>query len=342
MHRWQWSKRTVVLIVLCAGVLAPAVDPGLVTATSQGGQWQAFDRAFEAVAPSSGFLAAEIVEGGCEPVHGFHENQRLAVASTIKLYVLAELARQVSTGEASWDELYPIQDDLKSLPSGSMALLPAGTRRPLRDYAARMIAESDNTATDHLIQRLGRQNIEEHLATFGHGAPELNRPFLYTRELFTFRIGMSSDQVAAYLGANDTEQRRMLTEVVDPYPLLEVGWGNWSTPEWADSVEWFASPAEICTVLAKLSEMSKQPPLRPLSDILTQNRGGNVSPRDWPVAGFKGGYEAGVYNLSWLLTREDGRVFVLTAGFNDPNNYIDQGASGILALHAADLLASER
>ncbi|MGI8643630.1 MAG: serine hydrolase [Thermomicrobiales bacterium] len=337
----RYHNRGVNLTLLMTVMLALLALPSPVTATTTA-DWTEFDRAFSRAAPSSGFLAAEIVNGACQPVHGVREERRLAVASAIKLYVLAELARQVADGDASWDELYPIQDELKSLPSGSMAFLSEGSRHPLRKYAEHMIGESDNTATDHLIARLGRESIEAHLTAFGHGAPELNRPFLTTREVFTFRVGLSSDAIAAYLAAPEAERREMLATDVDSYPLLDKGWGDWVSPEWAESVEWFASPLELCTVLAYLSNVSKQPGLEPVEDILMQNRGGNINPRDWPEAGFKGGFEAGVYNMTWLLKRQDGRVFVLTSGFNDPVNYIDQGTTGILALRAADLLADSR
>ncbi len=341
-HRQDSKLTTLIVLILAYSFLPVSANVTVTAAAAAAGDWVQFDRQFSGSAPSSGFLAAEIVNGGCEPVHGIHEDQRLAVASVIKLYVLAELTRQIAAGDAAWDELYPIQDQLKSLPSGSMAGLPAGSRRPLREYAEHMIGESDNTATDHLIARLGRDNIETHLAAFGHGAPELNRPFLTTRELFTFRIGIPADTIAAYLAAPEAEQRQMLTADIDPYPLLDTGWGNWVAPEWASSVEWYASPMELCQVLAYLSEKSQRPALAPLHAILMQNRGGNINPRDWPEAGFKGGFEAGVYNLTWLLTRSDGRIFVLTSGFNDPVNYIDQGVTGVLALQAADLLAVTR
>lgn len=333
-HRLISLALTIIIIMACA--------PAQAAATTSTADWTEFDRAFSGAAPTSGFLAAEIVDGRCQRIHGVREENRLAVASTIKLYVLAELAHQISTGDATWDELYPIQDALKSLPSGSMAFLRAGSRWPLSQYAEHMIGESDNTATDHLIARLGRENIEAHLTTFGHDAPELNSPFLTTRELFTFRIGMSEDSIADYLAASDYQQRRILTAEVDPYPLLERGWGDWVSPEWSGSVEWFASPLELCRVLAYLARMSATPGQGALNDILMQNRGGNINPRDWPEAGFKGGFEAGVYNMTWLLKRSDGRVFVLASGFNDPVNYIDQGVAGVLALRAADLLAATR
>ena len=319
------------LAPVAAGAAPPASNP-----------WSAFDASFDTVAPRNGFLAAELVDGACRPVHGLHAERTLAVASVVKLWVLAELVHQVDTGEADWDETYAIREEHKSLPSGSMIAYPDGAEFPLSLYAEQMIRESDNTATDHLIHRLGRERIEDDLSLFGHASPHLNRPFLTTRELFTFKIGMSERQVASYLAASEDDRRTMLAEVVGPFPLLETGWGTWNSPELIETVEWFASPDDVCRVLAYLYERSSESGMRPLWGILMQNRGGAIDPARWPEAGFKGGFEAGVYNMTWLLRRGDDRIFVLTAGFNDPARFVDQGWSGVLALQAVDLLAQAK
>ena len=301
--------------------------------------WAGFDASFESVAPRTGFLAAEVVDGACEPIHALRAEKPIAIASVVKLWVLAELVHQVDTGEAEWDDPLAIRQDRKSLPSGSMIEYAAGSSFPLSRYAEHMIRESDNTATDHLIHHLGRERIEDDLALFGHESPELNRPLLTTRELFTFRIGMSERQVEDYLAASETVRRTILKDVVGPFPLLEMGWGTWNSPEWVESVEWFASPADICRVMAYLHGKSSERGMEPLWGILMQNRGGVIDAGRWPDAGFKGGFEAGVYNLTWLLRRGDDRIFVLTAGFNDPARFVDQGWCGVLALQAVDVMA---
>ena len=51
---------------------------------------------------------------------------------------------------------WPIRDELDSLPSGTTQDEPPGTGLPVRELALRMIAMSDNTATDHLIDLVGR------------------------------------------------------------------------------------------------------------------------------------------------------------------------------------------
>ena len=303
--------------------------------------WSVFDSSFETVAPRTGFLAAEVVDGACEPVHALRAEAPIAIASVFKLWVLAELVAQVESGDAEWDEPLAIRQEWKSLPSGSMIAYADGAEFPLSLYAEQMIRESDNTATDHLIHHLGRERIEADLVRFGHASPELNLPLLTTREFFTFKIGMTERQVAEYLAATESDRRTMLGEVVDPYPLLDVGWGTWNSPELIDTVEWFASPGDICRVLAYLYGRSSEPGMGPLWGIMMQNRGGAIDAGRWPEAGFKGGFEAGVYNLTWLLRRGDDRIFVLTAGFNDPARFVDQGWCGVLALQAIDLLARQ-
>ncbi len=301
--------------------------------------WANLEARLTPLAPASNFLAAEIVDGRCRPVHAVTPDRRLALGSTFKLYVLGELARQVAAGRARWDEELEIQDRFKSLPSGGMLYEPAGTRYTLRYFAERMIADSDNTATDHLIHRLGRENVEDAQVALGHGAPELNTPFLTTHELFAFKIAVAPERIDSYLAAADSAQRRILASEVDPIPLSETYWGDWVGPKRIDSLEWFASASEICRALATLQAMSQGPGLEPVQQILALNRGRALDPAIWPYAGFKGGYEAGVYNMTWLLRRADGRLFVLTAGFNDPVNYVDQGAVSALMLDAAGLLA---
>ena len=329
------------ILALVAALLLSVVGPAAAAQSTPTGDhdWSGFDAAFRSLAPATNFLAAEVVNGECHPVHGVNPDERLALGSTFKLYVLGELARQIEAGTTDWDNQVPVQERLKSKLSGGTMFEPAGTLHTLRQYAERMIAESDNTATDHLIDHLGRENVEAAQAALGHGAPELNTPLLTTREFFTFKIAIPPDRIDAYLDATDAEQRRILETEVGPHPIHTYGYGDWVAPRRIDSVEWFASATEVCVALATLHGMAERPGLGAIDNILALNRGGVFDARTWPYAGFKGGYEAGVFNLTWLLRRADGRVFVVTAGLNDPIHYVNQAATGQLILLAKDLLA---
>ena len=59
----------------------------------------------------------------------------------------------------------------------------------MRTAAEKMIATSDNMATDLLIERMGTHAIEEALATAGHHDPASMTPFPTMYELFSVGWG---------------------------------------------------------------------------------------------------------------------------------------------------------
>lgn len=309
------------LLVLLLTAFAPA-PAGAATS------WGEVDQAVAGLAPSANLIVAEAKGGRCDAIHGWHADQRLAVASSFKLYVLAELARQIESGTISWDEQLPIEDALRSMPSGDFAYLPAGTKRSIRDYATAMIRDSDNTATDHLIHRLGRLNVEFAFGRFGHSDPQVNQPLLLTRELFAIKMHESASWMTDFVAAGGALRRTMLVRQIDPLHVDPTGgWGNWNGPTEIGGIEWFASARDLCTVLAKLEWMSRQPKLAPLREILFSNPGGVAPDPAWTRTGFKGGNEAGVLAQTWLLQRNDGRMFIVSAAFNDPRATPDSATS---------------
>jgi beta-lactamase class A len=305
--------------------------------------WASFDAWMGSVAPRAGFQAVELVDGGAREIHGYEAEQPLAIGSAFKLYVLGELARQIAAGEASWDERLAIRDDLRSLPSGNMRLLPAGTKRSLRVYAEEMVANSDNTATDHLIGRLGRERVEAGLEAMGHATPTLDLPLLLTREWFTFKLRLRFTDVLTYL-ASDVDQRRdFLAGRVPPLAaeLTEEETWTWTRPRQIETVEWYASPADLCRAVATLDALAKEEALAPLPELLSAVPGVVFDARVWSYVGYKGGYETGVMNHTWLLERGDGRHFALAATINDPWQEIDAETLTRLMVPAAALLAAE-
>lgn len=304
-------------------------------------QWSDLDTELAELAPHASFLAAEIDGGVCRTVHGLNADDELAVGSAFKLYVLGELADQVARGEATWDELLAIQDGLRSLPSGDMRLDPAGTTYPLLTYAHEMIAVSDNTATDHLIARLGRENVEAEMAAMGHVAPERNVPLLATREWFAFKVKLGFSQTRGYLDADIPGRRTFLAEKVGPIAatLEEADTFSWTRPRRIDTIEWFASGNDLCRALASLRDRAQQPGLAPITGVLSAQPGIAFDARTWSYVGYKGGYETGVLNHTWLLQRGDGRWFALVLTLNDPLHELDGAVATRLMVPAAALLA---
>ena len=315
---WIWIGLLSLLVSLWPGGTTQ------VSAAAASTLFSSLDQTLSAMAPESNFLVAEFKGNTCDTIHARNADRELAIASTFKLYVLGELTRQIQLGEASWNERIPLRDDMRSMPSGDYAFAPAGTMVSLKDLAAAMIWNSDNTATDHLIQRLGRDNVQRAFGRYGHGNDALNSPLLLTHEMFAIKMKQPASWMQAYEAANGPERMAMLKRDIDPIRVDPAGgWGQWNGPTAIDGIEWFASASDLCRAMASLWTVGAQPGLSPVRDILSGNRFGVTDTTVWPRAGYKGGFESGVVNMTFVLEREDGRVFFVSAGYNDPAGLVD-------------------
>ena len=311
------------------------------------GSWAELQKELAAEASQVGLLAAEVTGGSCQPIFGFQEDRALAIGSIFKFYVLGELARQIDEGLASWEESLPIREDIRSFGSlgrgDSMEDEAAGILFTLKRYAELMISNSDNTATDHLIHRLGRENVEASLARLGHSDPALNIPFPTARELFLIKLALSPGQRAAYLELGSEGRRTFLDTDLAGRGIGDAvaNVAQWVAPVDIDSIEWFASPADLCRAMVWLHEAASTPGLEPpVRDILSINPGIPLDERVWPFVGFKGGSEQGVLAVSWLLERQDERLFFLAGILNDSTR-LDRTRAYLLMSVGAELLADE-
>ena len=305
--------------------------------------WANIDRQFSQLAPGHNLLVAEFAGNGCLPIHGVNADAELAIASTFKIYVLGELARQIQAGQVGWDEQITLQNDLKSMPSGDFAWAPAGSRVTVRELAQAMMWHSDNTATDHLINRLGRENVQRAFAAYGHSDPEANVPLLLTRELFLIKMWQEDAWMSRYMAASNAEQLALVKRDVSGATVNPSGgWGTWNGPTAIDGIEWFASASDLCRATVALWTLGAQPGMEPVREILSGNRGGIGDTTTWPRVGFKNGYEAGVVNVTYVLERNDGRTFFVSAGLNHPSGIVDEWSAKSSLMPVFDCLASLR
>ena len=241
-----------------------------------------------------------------------------AIGSAFKLFILAELVRAVKAGERRWDEVVPLT--ARSLPSGILQEWPQGSPLTLHSLATLMISRSDNTATDALLHHLGRAKVEKMLATLRVGAAAQNRPFLSTREAFALKLGDPA-LLAAWSAADEGGRRALLPRLaavpdtaLDPARMA-------GTPRAIETVEWFASPADLIRTLDWLRR-SGDPHALP---ILAVNPGlGHDAAKGFRYMGFKGGSEPGVISLNFLLHNKAGRWIALSAALNDPKAPVDE------------------
>lgn len=235
------------------------------------------------------------------------------LGSIFKLYVLLAVSTAVHEGSLSWDTVLTVSDANRSLPSGELQDESNGTEVTVREAATGMISISDNTATDMLLQEVGREAVEEAVSASGHHDPELMRPFMSTRELFQVGWGSAAHRERWVDGSQ--RERRALLEELERAPIGEHDIAVGGDPLWPQGVEWFATAEDVAAVHLALQNCD-DPVVR---EILAENSG--VEPaeqRQWDYLGFKGGSSPGVLTGSWFAEKgQRGYVVVIQASTED-------------------------
>lgn len=110
---------------------------------------------------------------------GHNEDQVFPSASTIKIVLLAALACQVDASRLSLDDLAPVQDSQEAGGSGVLQRMATpNLRLTLADHALLMIAISDNTASNVLIDAIGDAGVRDAARRLGLTHTALTRRFI--------------------------------------------------------------------------------------------------------------------------------------------------------------------
>jgi beta-lactamase class A len=111
-----------------------------------------------------------------------HAGEVFPQASSIKIGVLAELYRQAQAGKVKLTDLYTVQaSDLVADSDIMGGLTPGVSRITLRDLATMMVAVSDNSATNVLIDRVGMDNVNALMDSLGLPHTRLRRKMMDLR-----------------------------------------------------------------------------------------------------------------------------------------------------------------
>jgi len=267
---------------------------------------------------------------------GDGEDDLVPLGSVFKLYVLGAIVDAVEAGTVTWDQPVAIRDELDSLPSDTTQDLPAGTELTVRQLAERMISISDNTATDHLMDLVGRNVIEESLDDWGHSNPDATLPFMTTREMFILKLAQD-ENLQAWPSASVDERRQILADLQNArLPSLgapEVA--AWLAPISVADVEWFATPRDMCRVITQLRF---DPEAARVLALASSSDGGDEV---YAWAGFKGGSEPGVFALVTMfevLESDVRRVVVVSVTNEDTAFGLDVAATAdFVRVFAADV-----
>ena len=311
------SRLTVSMATDARGLISGLLlRPAGASTTAVPTNWPGVDTMIRSVAPQVRFLVAAVHGSTCRPVDAIGATTPAPLGSAFKLYVLDALARAVAAGTVRWDQSLTVTSQVKSLPSGVLQNDPDGTRVSVLQVATDMISISDNTAANMLIALLGRHAVEAAARASGMADPALDVPFLTTRELFVLKLHDWPELAEHYLALGAAGRRALLSGTVDRVPLGTLPTAGWTGPRDIGSLEWFASPADICQVFASLA---RQPGLAPLAGILERNAGGlRLDPSRWQPVWFKGGSEPGVLSLSYLARTRTGQAYVASVLAENP------------------------
>ncbi len=98
------------------------------------------------------------------------------MASVFKIPVLVEVLAQVNEGKFSLDDEVSIEKKDQHLGSGILSdLVAPGIKLSIRNLVQLMMMVSDNSATDILLEKVGVENVNRRLASFGIKGMTVNR-----------------------------------------------------------------------------------------------------------------------------------------------------------------------
>jgi beta-lactamase class A len=126
-----------------------------------------------------GVLGVAILDLTSGQTYLLHADDVFPQASSIKVAVLADLYYQAQEGRLKLTDLYTV-DPADLVPDSSimLGLTPGITRITNRDLATMMVAVSDNSATNVLINRVGMDNVNSLMDKLGLAHTRLRRKMM--------------------------------------------------------------------------------------------------------------------------------------------------------------------
>jgi len=157
-----------------------------------------------------------------------HPDEVMPQASSIKIAILAELYRQAQAGKLKLTDEYVVRkEDLVDGSDIMLGLTPGITRITLRDLATMMVAVSDNSATNVLIDRVGMDNVNAMLNSLGLHSTRLRRKMMDLKAAGEGRENVSTAREMSTL-LTDIYQGKLLNKelTADYWKMLETGSGD--------------------------------------------------------------------------------------------------------------------
>lgn len=278
--------------------------------------WHDIDAALSKTGARYSYQVAKVDDGHCDPVAGTNAAESLPLASIFKLYVLHALAGAIVDGTVSWDDQLTVTDKSRAVGSSGLAL-PAGAQVSVRTAAEKMIATSDNMATDLLIGKLGTHAIEQALVTAGHHDPASMTPFPTMYELFSVGWGKPDLRTQWQHGSPQVRAQLLAQANATPY---EPDPTRAHTPASSYGAEWYGNAEDICHIHAAL-QADAVGAAAPVRQILSAVSGIQLDRNVWPYIGAKAGGLPGDLTFSWYAVDKTRQPYVVSFQLNWPRDH---------------------
>jgi len=290
--------------------------------------WQDVDAALQRTGARYSWQVSKVDDGECTKVAGTNTADSLPLASIFKTYVLYAVEDAVRAGTLGWDDLLIITAEAKKLGSSGFDQLPPGSRITVRQAAGKMIATSDNMATDLLIGRLGTRAVEQALVNAGHHDPASMTPFPTMRQIFSVGWG-NPDVREQWKSASPADRAALLRDTnARPYqPDPE----RTHSPGSAYGAEWYGSAEDICRVHAGL-QRNAVGPAAPVRDIMSEVPGIDLDHTEWPYIGAKAGNLPGDLTFSWYAQDRTGQAWVVSFQLNWPRYHSPNAGGWVMTI----------
>jgi beta-lactamase class A len=263
------------------------------------------------------YQAARVDNAACEPVAGTNAGESLPLASIFKLYVLLAVADAVKAGTVSWDDPLTITGRAKVVGSSALGELPEGAQVSVRTAAAKMIATSDNMATDLLIAKVGAHAVEQALVAAGHHDPSSMTPFPTMYELFS--VGWGEPDLREQWQRSSPQGRAQLLQQANSRPY-EPDPTRAHVPASGYGAEWYGSAEDICRIHAALQDGAVGE-AAPVKQIMAAVSGIDLDRVKWPYIGAKAGGLPGDLTFSWYAVDATGQPWVVSFQLNWPRDH---------------------
>lgn len=265
---------------------------------------------------------------------GHRPNEPMAVGSTFKLVILAALDEEIKRGKRRWSDVVPLTK--KSLPSGQMQHWPNNAPISLHTLATMMISISDNTATDTLLELLGRQNVtrfEQSIGIMTHR----QSPMLSTIEFFVLKEDAQTSLRNQWISGNYSSRLRLLENNKKLWRPSNAGHASaGATPAHIDKIEWFYAPSDIASIMNWFA-IHGSPQAKSILGVSPGMSGADR--QNWSYVGYKGGSETGVISMNYLLISKNGEQYIISGSWNNPSKAVDDNQFHQYMARAAGILS---